>query len=215
MKDVSEKDGRTVLFVSHNMPAVQKLCNKAMVLQFGRNIYAGETDEAINYYLHHKKEEGQLDIEERTDRDGNGQLRCTGIRLLSHESKEIDNIRSGDFLKIAVDYSIQVPSVRSVYFRIQVLDSNEEILFTCNNEHAAEIIPVINKNGTVNCIIPKLPLFGGVYYINIRIFSREAGLMDDVEFAKELTVVDGDFFNTGKIPGVKKGILVMHEWSGL
>ena len=51
MQDVSKKQGRTVLFVSHNMASVRHLCNKGMVLKDGRANYCGNIDEAIHYYL--------------------------------------------------------------------------------------------------------------------------------------------------------------------
>ena len=50
MKDVSEKDGRTVLFVSHNMGAVKQLCNNGIVLQNGNVIFDGLRQNAIEYY---------------------------------------------------------------------------------------------------------------------------------------------------------------------
>jgi lipopolysaccharide transport system ATP-binding protein len=51
MKDVSQKGGRTVLFVSHNMAAVKSLCNKAVVLQNGVTLYEGEVNLAISKHL--------------------------------------------------------------------------------------------------------------------------------------------------------------------
>jgi lipopolysaccharide transport system ATP-binding protein len=51
MKDVSEKDGRTVLFVSHQMGAVTKLCNKAIVMSQGTMVYEGTAASAVNYYV--------------------------------------------------------------------------------------------------------------------------------------------------------------------
>src|SRR5690554_8203993 len=51
MQDISKEGGRTVLFVSHNMAAVKSLCTRAVVLEYGRTVFEGETDEAINFYI--------------------------------------------------------------------------------------------------------------------------------------------------------------------
>ncbi len=51
MNDVAHSEGRTVLFVSHNMAAVKNLCTRGVVLQDGMLVYDGSTDEAVNYYL--------------------------------------------------------------------------------------------------------------------------------------------------------------------
>jgi lipopolysaccharide transport system ATP-binding protein len=212
MKDVSAKDGRTILFVSHNMPPILNLCNKAMVLEFGKIIYAGETEDSVQFYLNNRKPKQVYAIAERKDRAGNGTLRCINIKLLNDKFEQVESVKSGDALQVQLDYELADKPVRSVYFRIQVVDSNEAVLFTCNNEHTAGTIDIIEQSGNIVCNIPKLPLFGGNYYINVQVFSREQGLLDEVEFAKELHVVDGDFFGTGRIPVVKKGMLIAHSW---
>ena len=51
MQDVSKGQGRTVLFVSHNMAAVRSLCQKGVVLRDGMTDFIGTADEAINHYL--------------------------------------------------------------------------------------------------------------------------------------------------------------------
>lgn len=51
MNDVAQSEGRTVLFVSHNMAAVKNLCTRGVVLQNGQLVYDGGTDDAVNYYL--------------------------------------------------------------------------------------------------------------------------------------------------------------------
>jgi lipopolysaccharide transport system ATP-binding protein len=211
MKDVSEKDGRTVLFVSHYMPAVLNLCTYAMVLQFGKKAFEGDTEEGINFYLNHKKIDNALPVEFRKDRRGSGLIYCTNVSVLNKELKLIKSVKSGDHLTLKIDYKVRRPDIRSVAFRIQIIDSNHQIICTCNNEHSTGLFQV-SEDGSVVCTIPKLPLFGGTYYLNITIFSLESGLLDEVELAKELAVMDGDYFNTGKIPGVKKGVLVSHHW---
>src|SRR5690554_4750950 len=55
MQDISKGDGRTVLFVSHNMAAVKSLCTRAIVLEHGKTVFEGGTDEAVSYYLRNKE----------------------------------------------------------------------------------------------------------------------------------------------------------------
>ena len=214
MKDVSEKDGRTVLFVSHNMPAVQRLCTQAMVMQFGRNIYVGNTDDAVNHYLHNKQLQQTTSVAERTDRNGNGMVKCVGFTLLNSKMQETGNFKSGDEMNIAIDYIFTGNQpAKSVWFRIQVTDAEEEILFILNNAHSSDLIAEINKSGRLVCSIPRLPLFGGTYNFNLTVQSQESGLLDEMETVQELNVVDGDFFGTGKIPAIRKGMFVMHNWN--
>ncbi len=53
MQEVSRGQGRTVLFVSHNMASIQKLCTKAIVLEKGKIIMHGAVDKCVAYYLEH------------------------------------------------------------------------------------------------------------------------------------------------------------------
>ncbi len=50
MQDISKGQGRTVLFVSHNMAAVRNLCTRTIVLQNGRTVFEGGTNEAVDFY---------------------------------------------------------------------------------------------------------------------------------------------------------------------
>lgn len=57
MQDVSKGEGRTVLFVSHNMGAVRNLCNKGIVLQNGKIVFQGKASDAIDNYIYNEKEQ--------------------------------------------------------------------------------------------------------------------------------------------------------------
>ncbi|WP_417214492.1 ABC transporter ATP-binding protein [Bizionia sp.] len=51
MQDISQGDGRTVLFVSHNMAAVKSLCTRAIVLEHGKTVFEGTAEESVSFYL--------------------------------------------------------------------------------------------------------------------------------------------------------------------
>lgn len=214
MKDVSEKDGRTVLFVSHNLPTILKLCNKAMVMDNGRTILIDTPESAIDVYLKQKMGNNQLLPGQRTDRKGDGMITCTNVELLNRLLQPSELVRSGDTLRIRISYEKHTDQALDIAFRIQVVDVHEQIFFTCNNAHSTEMLHVDQEAGQVVCTIDRLPLFGGSYFINIQIYSigQGAQVHDEIEFTRELTVVDGDFFGTGKLPGVRKGVLIAHNW---
>ncbi|RYG02271.1 MAG: ABC transporter ATP-binding protein, partial [Chitinophagaceae bacterium] len=82
MKDVSREDGRTVLFVSHNMTAIENLCKSAIVLNEGRIHSEAAAADAIRDYLSLNQEASHSStLENRIDRQGNGDLRFTDIRF--------------------------------------------------------------------------------------------------------------------------------------
>jgi lipopolysaccharide transport system ATP-binding protein len=56
MQDISQQGGRTVLFVSHNMAAIQKLCTKCILLEDGKFVIQGKTEDVIQHYLERSNE---------------------------------------------------------------------------------------------------------------------------------------------------------------
>jgi lipopolysaccharide transport system ATP-binding protein len=75
------KSGRTVIFVSHNLAAVETLCDRLLVLDKGSCIYHGGVEEGTRKYLDLQKDQG-TDLSSRHDRSGNGQIRFSSM---SHE----------------------------------------------------------------------------------------------------------------------------------
>jgi lipopolysaccharide transport system ATP-binding protein len=213
IKDVSENNGRTVLFVSHNMPALINLCTNAIVLKNGHKIFAGGTEECIDFYLNNAKCRTDNNLAFNENRKGNGDITCSKVCFLDKRMSHFASIKSGDEINIEISYLVRKEAVQFVLFRLQIIGTHEEVMFTCNTEHTYGLINTISKSGSVICNIPKLPLFGGSYNIHIQIYSRESGLLDEIELYKAFTVIDGDFFGTGKIPAVKKGLLVSHSWT--
>jgi len=88
MQDVSKGGGRTVLFVSHNMNSIQKLCNKAIMLRNGKIEITGNVKQTIEKYLASEKEQySEVDVKSITRIGGYGEL----IKIINIEILNIDN----------------------------------------------------------------------------------------------------------------------------
>lgn len=95
MKDVSGQ-GRTVLFVSHNMGAIQSLCSRSIYLKHGTIQQSGETDKIINYYLSNElKAEDELKLEVNSDLPAS----VTQVVLLDRKNQKTKSYLSGEPLK--------------------------------------------------------------------------------------------------------------------
>ena len=87
MKDVSGQDGRTVLFVSHNMMAVQSLCSRGILMKEGRAAFIGNTEECVHQYLSEDSATPSEKVWDDPSRaPGNEKVRLTGIRAVSKRS---------------------------------------------------------------------------------------------------------------------------------
>lgn len=89
MSDVAESEGRTVLYVSHNMNTIRQLCDRCIVLDHGRVIFEGDVEEAISVYMNSKSNINSVDIDLSNKRmshlDINSIAKMTRLRLQNKE----------------------------------------------------------------------------------------------------------------------------------
>lgn len=82
MGDAAENDGKTVLYVSHNMATIRSLCSRCIVLSKGKIIYAGEVEEAINVYMDSNTQDMSTYYDFRNVKRANERI---GIRLFIND----------------------------------------------------------------------------------------------------------------------------------
>jgi lipopolysaccharide transport system ATP-binding protein len=107
MGDVA-KEGRTILFVSHNMAAVQALCSRALLLEGGRLVHQGRTQDVAQRYLHSVMAAVEVPLHERRDRSGDGSVRIVSMRIQSLDPDHV--LRSTSRMKITVHYQSEKSS---------------------------------------------------------------------------------------------------------
>lgn len=109
MQDVSKGQGRTVLFVSHNMASVKALCKSGILLENGMVKYQGDISNVINRYLvlDSDNTERTKRIADRTDRWGSGFVRVVDVVFKNRNNETIDELFYGDYLRIEMTLAIQ------------------------------------------------------------------------------------------------------------
>lgn len=129
MNDVKSSEGRTVLFVSHNMAAIKDLCNKSILLKNGRIERTGSTLEIVRHYLSNpiSIKSGNDLLNDTTSRRGFGELRFTRI-IINNDELFIDPEK-----EIKIDVTVKVnQTVSSAYFSLMLRgpESSEPITDT-------------------------------------------------------------------------------------
>jgi len=210
MHDVS-KEGRTILFVSHNMSAVESLCTKAISLQDGQLINTGTPPEIINAYLSKLYTLSDMPLEQRVDRIGNGKIKTTEFRALDSNGNEVTSLKSGQDYKFEINYlnSTNVP-MKDVVVSLDMFDekNNRVLLFRTNfSNNNLSLRP---KNGSISCLVNNLPLTKGEYHFSIFLSYSDNDILDYIENAASMTVDGGDFFGTG-IEGMPVHCKILHK----
>jgi lipopolysaccharide transport system ATP-binding protein len=215
MEDVG-KEGRTVLFVSHNMAAVEKLCQRGLVLHQGKLQYFGSKTDALTKYLTNLSA-GVSSLKERTDRQGSGEVKVVAIEIRDEEGNLLDAATCGQTINIYFYFeNYSTVRLKNILAGLVVKTQLDTAIFLQHNRLTQKDFGVLPKKGAFICKIKRLPLPPSTYKITysvIQIQGLDAVYFDYMEDAENLTVIEGDFYGGGEVPSIANGVcLVEANW---
>ncbi|MEM1211377.1 MAG: ABC transporter ATP-binding protein [Planctomycetota bacterium] len=212
MKDVAGQ-GRTVLFVSHNMSAVQRLCSRCVELAGGRVVAEGASADVVQDYLVRSEDEDDVvRVADRDDRKGDGSVRLQDIWLESEDGRRQGASVCGQPVRICMSYRVE-SKIDSLNFAMGVYNPDGLSITHFNTK----LRPLEGKPsegvGVVACQVDRMPLSPGTYWLNVAC-SRRGGLADHLERAAKLTVTEADFFGAGFLPDLQQArVYIDHSWA--
>src|SRR5262249_40695391 len=152
MEDVA-RQGRTVLFVSHNMGAVAAMCSRGIVLEEGAVVCDQDTRGAIARYMLGISSEARVPLGDRKGRRGDRRVRFVELRILDGRGQCVNTVTAGDDIMVDLEYEIRDPEVRNVAFQIAFSDSMGRSLFACATRVVDQNIPILQPGSKVRCHI--------------------------------------------------------------
>jgi len=216
MKEVSTNDGRTVLFVSHQMDAVSRLCNKAILFKNGLLDFHGEVDKAIRLYLN-KKIESNASVTWEDILPGNNFVKLLKVSILNQNKVEAHLFKTREAISVMLYYEVLINNVKLTP-GINVFNENGDYLFTSHDIKNASSKTEYKKGKYKSMVlIPGNLLAEGIFNISVAIMSYEPFTVHVHE--KEIlsfTVFDevtGDTARgiyAGRFPGLVRPLL---EWN--
>ena len=206
MHDISTEQGRTVLFVSHNMAAVQNLCKKGLVMKNGLIVFEGKCEDAINNYLSKEVSLNQTLIE-RSDRTGNGLLKIYKIEIRDKNENINRQILAGDSLQITLYYEKFTNDIIEAIPSVLISSTLNEPIFLHHSRLNGMIFNLTSKFGSFNMIVDKLPLIPSIYNITFSI-SGNGECYDSISNATDFNVIESNYYGKGEIPPRTHGFLI-------
>jgi len=160
------KTGRTILFVSHNMAAVSKLCDTAILLDSGRIVHSGDTRDVINAYVQRGE---SVKVSHRDLRDApryhdSCEKIITWISLHRSDKSETTSFLTGEDIIIRIGYLLDHPL--SAYCQMNILNYMGDRVIVVHSEHSSTPMN-ISDEGYIECSIPDNHLLSGDYSIMI------------------------------------------------
>jgi lipopolysaccharide transport system ATP-binding protein len=214
MQDVSRGGGRTVLFVSHNMRAVRNLCKSSVVLENGRVAFIGNANQGIDYYLQSSSPidtNSSIATAPRSSKCS-GKIRFTDLKFLNQEGVE-GNPHCGRPVVVRLTYKA-IEDCTNCQIAVSFCDLYGSRILVCSSDLTMSSFPVEKGHHTIDLILPRLPLSPGEYLLALG-FWENGATSDFLEYSQKLTVVDDDFYGTGKMVGSMfsgKIVLCDHMW---
>ncbi|MGG6239023.1 ABC transporter ATP-binding protein [Nodosilinea sp. AN01ver1] len=210
MEDVS-KEGRTVLFVSHQMAAIEKLCEQGIFLRNGKVEFLGNQNETITQYLKGITSKPSS-LRSRLDRRGNGEVRIIAIEIKDTEGNVLEVAASGQTIDLYFYFEASKENISRVIASLLVKTPLDVPVFLQHNRLTQNDFGPLPKQGAFVCRITKLPLPSADYQLTYSLL-KDGTYLDALNNAISLSVVDGDFYGSGEVPPISAGVcLVDGKW---
>ncbi len=214
MSDVAS-EGRTVLFVSHNMGAILNLCSRVAVMERGSIDYLGETSEGVSYYVNKTVTQtaGEVDLQAHPAR----RKGCTPIlqraRLLDENGNVRSQFLSGETWRLELSCVLETP-LKDFRIGVGIDDWLQNRVFSLTTDTAGAVLAPATSAFKVVCSVDDLPLGPGHYTLSLSAGTPHAPLLDALDHAVTFHVEASDFFGSGKLPSPQLGrVLVRSKWS--
>ena len=124
MKSLSEEDGRTILYVSHNMNTIRQLCDRCIVLQKGEKIFEGDTEEAIQLYLGKNQNEWGTKADLASMERPRGIMRDVVLQSFEFEEKQNILFYDNEKLKFSVNWQSK-KALKNVKFKLIIRNASD------------------------------------------------------------------------------------------
>jgi lipopolysaccharide transport system ATP-binding protein len=203
-------EGRTVLFVSHNMAVMQALCRRGIYLDQGGVQFDGSISDAVSLYLRNLERAMTTDLRDRTDRSGFQEVRLTQVQIQGGTEGD-DVLASGTPVLFVFDVDKFFPS-GSCGFTVYDHIGNAVAEFRSSVGGSDDVEDASTPNRFV-CAVDDLPLVPGRYRIDVEIWARGA-LQDAIESAAIFDVEQGVITGRPVSADTNRGnVAIRHRWT--
>ena len=196
MGDVT-REGRTVLFVSHNLAAVERLCSCAILLSDGRTGSSGDVHSVVGFYLssanpQKKGGDGVL------ARSPSSSLELLSVQLSDGEGAPSSMAQCGRDLRVNILLRIAVQLER-VTISVGINHLDDTRVATLHSDIAGYALSLSPGIRSVVCRVARFPLVPGSYVLDVKVLSGREVVLWAPRVA-QLNVEGGDFYSSGRSP---------------
>ncbi len=214
MGDVATKEGRTVLFVSHNMAVIQKLCSQAIYISQGKIVKQGKVNRIVKSYLSSMESfNDELSLYDIPRSKGLGtNIRISGCQLLDSKSKQTNNLLFGEPFTLDIE-AIAHLDIDNISILVRIDSFTKDPIVTTASESSNEYFSVSSSEPLkILASFKNLLLSPGSYWITISIRQGKQGL-DQIPQVIKFEVYQATYKETNPHPGSWGYIQFIPDWN--
>jgi lipopolysaccharide transport system ATP-binding protein len=213
MGDIADREGRTVLVVSHNMALIRSLCMRGVVLSAGQNVLDSSAIEAINLYLHNVNADASYpncDLTKHPNRSVGMCKYLQSIRIFSRrDGSSAYSLSQGEPFAIEIGYDASGYFGKLAGAGIIIKDQNGFQVAAFNTYMAFAPPHSIPARGSVCFNINGPPLNPGRYLLSCSIGDHQSRLVDKVEDCTSFEINQEDIYGTGYLLTSGDGVVAL------
>lgn len=213
MEDVG-KEGRTVLFVSHQMSAIQNLCSRTIVFSYGKINFDGIPKKGIDFYLQDLDENTRKINLMNIRRTGSGEVILTGFSLENSEGKQLSSVSSGEEVFLVFEYELKSKSkINNVSVGFSIHNNLGEVISILYSDYVGQTFSLVKPQGKIKCKIEDFPYSNGRYLVCVVILKNGLAADWPRDFVGVIDVEAGDFYGNGNLNNRGVGsVLIRGSW---
>ncbi|MFY0592621.1 polysaccharide ABC transporter ATP-binding protein [Roseivirga sp.] len=215
MQEVSKGEGRTVLFVSHNMLAVRQLCNRGLVLKNGQVAYQSDSNSAVDFYLSDSRnslDDANVYLEDHMNRRAGRPVFFHSIS--THSQGQLTNqIKIGNSIEFRIKLLGGVV-LEKKFLKITIENTGGQRIATISNKYSDlyEFTSDFN-NYDIKCEVSTMALLPGEYFVSV-FLNDEKDPGDAIDNAFSFTIVDNLVSKSGALPHKGESLIyIPSQWS--
>ncbi|HVE73179.1 MAG TPA: ABC transporter ATP-binding protein [Thermoanaerobaculia bacterium] len=214
------RSGRTVVFVSHNLDSIERLCTNAVLMRGGQVANSGPTRNVVASYLSDRLGTSMFDLTAVADRTGSGRARVAGIEILSASGERtMDTVSFGETFRVRIRYEARERVAHPVV-GVALLTSRNERIFITSTEETGHPVEALHGSGAIDCIIERPNFLPGQYHFEVWISDPQdlvSGFADHLRLVGMLELVPGEVYrgSTAGLNSPDRGrVHLESRWSG-
>lgn len=208
-------EGRTVLFVTHDMGAIESLCEDCFLIENGQLRSQGKSSNIIDEYLNRLKIiSNEKEINYRSDRTGAQLAKISKLYIADEKGRRTNNLISGQLFSFKIEViNKSLEKLENFNINLAIYNNQGRFITELNNRLVKNNFTVVdNSVAKLSCIINKNPFMRGEFFVEIALFVNDI-FCDRVQNALCFNVLEGDYFGSGNMRGNKRqGIFIDQEW---